>query len=240
MTLALEAAASSTRAPRRSFVRFTSWSPRTASLVAGTGLAVMAVTSGVGNFAGIVPLVVRGDAAATATAIAASQPQFMLGIVGLAIAALLDFVVAAALYTLFRPTHPLLSAVAAWARAIYALPFLFAISQLVAALTVLDDPPAALQAIERFSTIWVTSLGLFGLHLVLTGVLAFRSGFMPRIFGVLLAIAGLGYLADAVGIWVVDGFSATFGQFLFAGEVVVIFWLLIRGRRLPAAQPAQS
>lgn len=28
---------------------------------------------------------------------------------------------------------------------------------------------------------------------------AYRSGFVPRVFGVLLAIAGLGYLADGVG-----------------------------------------
>lgn len=240
MTSTLTTAAPSVRSPRRSLMAFRSWSPRTASVVAGVGLALMAVLGGAGNFAGIVPLVVPGDPAATAAAIGAAQPQFVFGIVSMTIVAVLDFIVAAALYTVFRPVHPLLSAVAAWARAIYAIPLLFAISRLVAALTLLDDPPAALQAIEQFSTIWVTSLGLFGLHLMLAGVLAYRSRFMARIFGVLLVIAGLGYLADAVGIWVVDGFSATVAQFTFVGEVVIIFWLLIRGARRSGTQPARA
>jgi hypothetical protein len=55
---------------------------------------------------------------------------------------------------------------------------------------------------------------------------------MPRIFGALLVLAGLGYLADGIGFLLVPDFSPTFALFTFIGEVALIFWLLISGRRL--------
>lgn len=214
-------------------VNFRAWPPRTASLVAGIALALMAVLAGFGNFGAIVPLVTPGDAERTARDIAESAPLFLAGIASLFVVTILDLIVAGALYALFRPVNPVVSAVAAWTRVVFAAVFMVAIGQLVTAYTLLDQPVAALNSIEAFTTIWVTGLGLFGIHLLLVGYLAYRSGFMARIFGILLAVAGMGYLADAVGTLLVDGFTAVFGQFLFVGEVALIFWLLIRGRRLP-------
>ena len=63
--------------------------------------------------------------------------------------------------------------------------------------------------------------------------LAIRSTFMPNIFGILIGIAGLCYIADLGGLLFVEGFSPVFGLFGFVGETAMIFWLLIKGRRLP-------
>ena len=71
------------------------------------------------------------------------------------------------------------------------------------------------------------------MSLLLIGYLAFRSGFIAKVFGILLVIAGVGYIADAIGVAFVPDFSAVFAQFMFVGEVAIIFWLLIKGRRLP-------
>ena len=56
-----------------------------------------------------------------------------------------------------------------------------------------------LAEIRQFDDIWSLGLGLFGIHLLLIGWLAFTSGFVPRIIGVLVAIAGAGYLIDSLG-----------------------------------------
>jgi hypothetical protein len=218
----------------RAWADFTTWSPRTAALVAGIALALMAVLGGFGNFGAIAPLVSPGDAAKTAGAISDSPILFWSGVCSLFVVSLLDIVVAGSWYTLFKPVHPGLSAAAAWMRTAFAVLFMVAISQLVIGFTLLGRPQAALPALEYFNTIWVISLGLFGIHLLLIGYLAFRSGFMPKIFGILLAIAGLGYVADAAGMVFIAGFIAVFAQFTFVGEVAIIFWLLIKGRRLPA------
>lgn len=220
-----------TAAPRRMW-DFTAWSPRTAALVAGVGLAVMAVLGGFANFAAIVGLIAPGDARQTAENISAAPVLFWAGVASFVLVALLDLLVAGALYTLFKPVSRRLSAAAGWLRTVYAMLLLVAVSQLVFGFTLLGDPAAALPVLESFTTIWVISLGLFGASLVLVGYLAVRSGFVAKVFGILLAVAGAGYLADAVGMATIPGFAAVFAQFLFVGEVALIFWLLIRGRRL--------
>ena len=213
---------------------FTAWSPRTAALVAGVALALMAVLGGFANFGALVPLVIPGDAGETARNISGSPLLFFSGVASFVVVALLDIIVAGALYTLFMPVSRRLSAAAAWMRTVYAVLLLVAISRLVVGFSMLGDPGTALPVVESFTTIWVISLGLFGASLLLVGYLAFRAGFMAKVFGILLAVAGAGYLADAVGMVFVPDFTAVFAQFLFVGEVTMILWLLIRGRRLAA------
>ena len=107
-----------------------------------------------------------------------------------------------------------------------------ATSQLAYAFTLLGDPDQALHAIESFHTIWLISLGLFGLYLILIGYLELRSTFVPKFFGILLAISGAGYIIDALGVAFMDGFTPMYGLFAIIGETSFIFWLLIKGRKL--------
>jgi hypothetical protein len=225
-------AATSIQQPRAGMLDFPRWTPRTASLVSGVGLALMAALMIAGYFGGIVPLITPGDAARTAADISSSPSLFLGGVACIFVVTLLDIVVAAAWYALFKPVNRRLSAVAAWIRIIYTGLFIVAAGHLVSAFTLLGEPDLSLKAIEQFNSMWLISLGLFGFHLLLISYLALRSGFMARIFGVLLAVAGLGYIADAVGTVLSADLPITFGSFGFVGEVAIIFWLLIRGRRL--------
>jgi len=74
--------------------------------------------------------VTHGDAAKTATDIAASEGTFRVGIASLYVAAALDVLVAWALLQVFRSVHEALSQLAGWFRLAYAAVFLVAISQL--------------------------------------------------------------------------------------------------------------
>ncbi len=205
---------------------------RSASLIAGVGLALMAVIAAIAVFGAISPLIAGDDAAKIAQNIAEGEAQFRWGIAGVIVVVILDIVVAAALLTLFSPVDRQLAIVAAWFRVAYAAVYLVAILQLVIAVDLLDDPEAALRAIDAYRAIWLVGLILFGFHLLAIGYLAYRSGFMARVFGILLVVAGAGYI--------VDGFLAilarepviSVGQFTFVGEVAFIGWLLIRGRRI--------
>ena len=232
MSTTLHTPDASVRSARRSPIDFTHWSPRTSALVGGTTLAAMAVLAIFGNFIAITPLVTPGDAAKTAADIGASPVLFGAGILAMFLATLLDLVVAAALYRLFRPVNRRLSAVAAWTRVAFAAAQAVAIAQLVPVFGLLDQPAEALSAVEAFRTIWLISLGLFGMFLLLMAYLEFRSGFIPKVFGILLAIAGIGYVLDALGTVFIPGFGAIFGNFGFVGEVASMLWLLIGGRRL--------
>ena len=89
----------------------------------------------------------------------------------------------------------------------------------------------ALRTIDAYTSIWLVGLILFGVHLVLIGSLALRSGFVAKVFGVLLVVAGLGYAIDGFVVVLVAGPSFSVGQLTFVGEVALIGWLLAVGRR---------
>jgi Domain of unknown function (DUF4386) len=204
---------------------------RTASLIAGLALALMAVLAIFGNFVAIQSLVTPGDAAQTAIDIANSEGLFRWGIASLIVIAVLDIIVAAALLRLFEPVNRGVSMTAAWFRVAYVAVYLIAVIQLVLALGLLGDPNQALRAIDAYGTIWLVGLILFGVHLLLIGYLAYRSGFMAKVFGILLVVAGLGYIADGFVAVLVPGPTISLGQFTFVGEAALIFWLLIKGTR---------
>lgn len=48
----------------------------------------------------------------------------------------------------------------------------------------------------------------------------------------LLVIAGLGYAVDAFGVVLFAGYGADVARFTFLGELFLIFWLLLKGRRI--------
>ena len=54
---------------------------------------------------------------------------------------------------------------------------------------------------------------------------------MPRVFGILLLIAGAGYLVDGFMSVLVAQPPFTLAVVTFVGEVALIFWLLIAGGR---------
>jgi hypothetical protein len=205
---------------------------RRASLTAGFALALIIVLALFGAFGAVGPLVTPGDASRTAQDILSSEGLFRWGIATLILVVILDVIVAAALLTVFEPVSRTLSVMAALFRAVYAAVYLVAISQLVVALGLLGDPDQALRAVNAYDTIWHVGLNLFGVHLLLIGLLAYRSRFMPRIFGVLLVIAGLGYLVDGFGAVLVPGYALDIGRFTFVGEAALMFWLLIKGSRM--------
>jgi hypothetical protein len=82
----------------------------------------------------------------------------------------------------------------------------------------------------------------WGLWLFPLGMLVLRSGFIPRVLGVLLMVAGIGYLASSATSLVLPGYADVVGQFvavLYFGELPFIFWLLIWGIKLrPSIAPA--
>ena len=217
---------------RPSKLDFREWSPASASLIAGLALLAMVVLMTAGYFGGVTPLITPGDATKTAQDISQSAPIYLAGVACIFLVILLDVPVAGAWYALFKNVNRRLSAAAAWMRVTFAGIFAIATSQLAYAYTLLDDPDRALHAIESFRTIWLISLGLFGLYLIAIGYLELRSTFVPKIFGILLAISGIGYIIDALGVALVDGFTPIYGLFAIIGETSCIFWLLIKGRKL--------
>ena len=210
--------------------RFTNISLRTAAVIAGLGLLLMTILAPIAYLNTFQSLVKFDDAALTAQNILNSIGAFRTCIILLFIVAILDIVVAWALYILLVPTNKNLSALAAWLRVIYAGIFIFAISKLYTALQVITaDGTQTMSFLKAFQSIWDMALILFGFHLLVLGYLAFKSGYIPKWLGVLLVLASVGYIVDGFGKFISPNSNLNIAQFTFVGEVLLIFWLLWKG-----------
>lgn len=116
---------------------------RRASTTGGIALLVLAVLAAFGHVGVVDRLIVEDDAVRTAADIADSETLFRLGLASLLLAAVLDIVVAWALFRVFEPVSSGLSMLTAWFRLAYAGIFVVAIAQLAGVLCLLPEVDAA-------------------------------------------------------------------------------------------------
>ena len=219
-------------------------SMRQAGLVAGVGILVMAALSAFGIFYVLEGLVTQGDAAGTVEDIRSSDGLFRWGIVSLYLVVVLDVVVAWALFRFLSPVNRGLSRLAAWFRLAYAGVFLVAIAQLAgipdlvtadyysSVLTAEQIQGQTLVKADAFDDLWMAGLILFGIHLLLVGYLAYRSGYVPKLLAVLLLVAGAGYVFDSVASTALANPPGSVATVTFLGEFLLALWLVVRGRRV--------
>jgi hypothetical protein len=103
-------------------------------------------------------------------------------------------------------------------------------------LSVLTPPvlsSLALLSIKLYESVYAISLGLFSGSCLLTGYLIYRSTFLPRTIGVLLALAGICYLLNTIVVLMPPGFGDYLFPWIFVpiviGEGALALWLLIAG-----------
>jgi len=94
----------------------------------------------------------------------------------------------------------------------------------------------ALLLINAFNGIWSAGLVVFGFHLLILGYLVYRSGYVPRVFGILLAAASLSYLTSNSASLLFsdyDRYKGAVDLFLSVpmviGELGFGLWLLFKG-----------
>lgn len=217
---------------------------RKAAIIAGIGLILMTLLAPIANFSILHGLIVPGDAAKTANNIIASEGLFRIGICFFLIVAILDIVVAWALYIFLKPVNKGISLLTALLRIVYATVLSVALIYLINVLQLLSGADylsaftanqlqaQAMLSLNTFARGWEFGLIIFGFHLLLLGYLVFKAEYMPKILGILLVLASLGYLIDGFGKLLSSHYNISVGIFTFIGEVILIFWLLIKGRKV--------
>jgi hypothetical protein len=228
-------------------------SKRKFAYAAAFGLLAMAVLAPIAQFGILATLIVPADPAATATKIAGSLGLFGGAILAFFAVAVLDVVVALALYVLLRPVNRSLALAATALRVVYAVVFAVALASLWNVIQVLSPsgtaaPSAAVIAqvsssIESFNTVWDIGLAIFGIHLLGLGALLVRAPSFGRVIGALVVIAGVGYIVDSLGRLLVADYNLTLSMLTFVGEALLIVWLFrlaMRGSRAPAGEDGQD
>src|SRR5205085_5992899 len=86
---------------------------------------------------------------------------------------------------------------------------------------------------------WSMSLVIFGIHLGLLGYLIYRSGYIPKVIGLLLLIDGVGWFITPLRPYLYPNAQLGFFSRISFVELLFPLWLLIRGWRIqdPTARP---
>lgn len=176
--------------------------------------------------------VVLGDAAQTATNILAHETLFRLGFAGNLVAIATYVAVTALFYQLFKPVNRTVSLLAAFMSlmgcAVLAVGCVFYLAALPALAAAQQSPTLALMFIKLYAQSFNTSLVFFGFYCLLIGYLIFRSTFMPRILGVGMMLAGLGWGLTFLWPPLVQ-YLSPYVMLSGVGEAALIVWLLVKG-----------
>jgi len=225
--------------------RIAGTSPLVYARVAGFLLLFIAIIAPFSQLYVPSTLIVPADATATANNIGASGWLFHLGIVSDSLVFLIEIVLTALLYVLLRPVSRTLSLVAAFARlamtvvmGVNLLPYFIALLLLSGAGYLTAFTPDQLDALALLSLnahqygVYVWQM-FFGLNLFVLGYLIYKSGYFPRILGILMVVGALGYLLDAYGNILFHNYGETFGWVVGVtavfGELPFFLWLVIKG-----------
>jgi Domain of unknown function (DUF4386) len=223
-------------------------SQRTAAKVAGwSGVLTFAIVV-FGNYVLLNPLIVAGDVAATAQNIAAHQTQLRIAAVCFLTYSFGVVVLLSALYVVLKPVNPGLALVGALFRLVFALLWLLAPLNLLAALRLLGNAnylqafePNRLQAMARlhlganFDAYYV-GLPFFGLAATVCAWLWLKSNYIPRGLSIFGVIASAWCVLCSFIFLIFPHFNKIVNDYIFDSpmaifELIVSFWLLFKGLR---------
>jgi len=221
--------------------RIAETSPRFKARMAGVFQLLEAITAAAPGVFILDRLVVAGNGAATAANILGHERLFWAGFASLLMGVSFHIAWAFLMYELLKPVNRSLSSLAAFVIlvgcAIQALTSLFYLAPLLilqggsslSAFTAEQLQALALMFVKLNSYANDIYLVFFGFWCILIGYLIFRSTFLPRILGVLLAISGLGWVTYLYPPLAYHLFMPYIAAASALGEVPLEFWLIVMG-----------
>jgi len=194
-------------------------------------------------------LIVRGNATATANNILAHEMLFRAGMVAELFIAVMWIFLAVVFYRLFNGVNQTQAALMAILGGLVCAPmsFLNVANELVALtlvrgadyLSVFDKSQLealAMLFLRLHGQVIVVEQIFWGLWLFPFGLLVMRSGFLPRILGVLLILNGFPYVIGSLASLLLPGQTYSVlsvpAIILQFGELWIMLWLLIKGARV--------
>ena len=222
-----------------------------AARLAGIGYLVIIVAGIFAEFVIRSGLIVPGEATATASNISASATLFPIGIASDLVMLTFDAIVALALYALLKPVHQSIALTATIFRLLHtAVTGVNLLNLVIVALLASGAGYLAVFEAEQLGALVLTfieahgigyAIGLifFAVHVALLGYLVVKSGFIPRLLGILLLVASAGYIVDGfANVLLVNyaDYELILGLFVFVPAVIAelsfALWLLLKGAKL--------
>lgn len=186
-------------------------------------------------------LIVRGDAAATASNIMASEPLFRLAIASNLITPIIMVFVVLALYRLLKPVNEnLASVMVIFVLLAVPIAMLNELTQLAVLQLLSGADFSGVFTTKQLHALVMLFLDLhrhgqlvahifWGLWLFPLGYLVFKSDFIPRILGLLLIVGCAGYVIQSFAAFLLPGLKLNIIFYTSWGELLLPLWLVIKG-----------
>ena len=216
--------------------------PQTLARIAGVLFLLTIIAGGFGEAYVPAKLVVSGDAAATAKNVLDSPLLFRLGFASYLVEAVCDIALTLFLFLLLRPVRYDLALLAAFfglvSTALFAVAelFYFATPLLLRGADHLKSfSPDQRNALAALSLqVYAVGGGIFmvfyGLAALIRGYLIFRSDYLPKFLGVLMAVAGLGFVVKNFALVLAPAYASDVLLLpMFLTVVAMTAWLLVKG-----------
>ena len=223
-------------------------SQRTAAKVAGWSFLFTMVIVVFANYGLLNPLVVPGDAGATARNIVAHETQFRVVVIGFLAYSMGVFVLLTALYVILKPVNAGLALAGAIFRFVFALLWLLTTLNLLTSLRLLGTAsylqafePERLQALSRlylsanFDDYYV-GLPFFGLAATVCAYLFLKSNYIPKGLALFGVVSSAWCVLCAFIYLVFPGFAKPVDPYWFDSPMALFdlalgLWLLFKGLR---------
>ncbi|GGK34416.1 DUF4386 domain-containing protein [Yeosuana aromativorans] len=195
------------------------------------------------NFVVLESLIDSSNPSITTANFINNHSLFGNGLLGFLVMLVFDLVLVWSLFGLTKSINITTSYIASFFRLLHALLFGFALFKLseIYQITFKTSNSTNLQnsvseLLIDFDTLWTVGLIFFGIHLIVLGYLAIRSTYIPKVLGLLLILAAIGYIVDGMA----KLFMSNYSDYKDVFEVIVIMpsvigefsfsvWLLIKG-----------
>ena len=223
-------------------------SPQVYARIAGILYLIIIIAGALGQIFIRGKLIVAGDAAATAGNLMASQSLWRIGIAGDLLMHVFDIPLMLALYLLLKPVNKHLAVSAVLFNLIQTAVLVVNKLNLLVPLFLLGNAeylkalePRQLQALAYLPLKlhdYGFGIGLifFGCVCLVQGYLIFKSGFLPKTIGVLMALAGLSYLTNSITLLLAPAYAEMVVPVLalaLLGELALALWLIVKGVNIP-------
>lgn len=224
---------------------------RRAARVAGMLYLVITLAAIIAHFYVPDKLIVPGDAATTASNIMASEELFRMGIGSELVVLLSEVVLSVILYRLFSAVNQTVSLIAVVSRltmtTIHGINLLNYFLVLVllrgadtfAALGTEQVHALVALFLEAHHYGFTIGIAFLTIHVFALGYLIVKSGYVPRVLGILFIVAGFGYFIDSSAILLTTTYDTT--PMLIAlpialAEIAFPLWLLVMGVNVPVPE----
>jgi len=214
---------------------------------AGILYLIITVAATIAHFYVPSNIIVPRDAAATANNIMNNETLFRVGGIGAELIVLLsEIILSVVLYVILKPVNKTLSLLAAVSRLAMTTIHGLNLINYFFVLLLLGGGYSTIFAADQLNSLvmlfldahsygFTIGIAFLTIHVFILGYLIFKSGYFPKILGILFIAAGFGYLVDSFALLLSTSYETTPGliaAIIAISEIAFPLWLLIKGVNL--------